>query len=145
MRRVFSPRRWWWLPLVLLLVPVGVSASDPPAQEDRIVVYYFHTTYRCTSCQKIEAYTHEAIETAFAADLEQGRVVWKLVNTDEKANKHFIKDYQLYTKSVVVAEEIGGKQQRWKNLPKVWELLGDKPGFLLYIQEETGEYVAELP
>jgi hypothetical protein len=145
MNHILSRLRWPWLLLALLLAPAAAHASDPPVPENRIVVYYFHTTYRCESCRKIEAYTREAVESFFAADLEQGRVVWKLVNTDEKPNKHFIKDYQLYTKSVVLSEVIGGKQQRWKNLPKVWELLGDKPGFLLYIQEETGDYLAELP
>ncbi|HEX5132771.1 MAG TPA: nitrophenyl compound nitroreductase subunit ArsF family protein [Candidatus Krumholzibacteria bacterium] len=140
-----SAGRWPWLLLALLLVPVATHASDPQIAANRIVVYYFHTTYRCASCQKIEAYTHEAVATSFAADIEKGRVVWKLVNTDEKPNAHFVKDYKLYTKSVVLSEEINGEQQRWKNLPRVWELLGDKPGFLLYIQEETAAYLTELP
>jgi hypothetical protein len=136
-----------WIALLLFTaLPVPASAADaPPVLEDHIVVYYFHSTQRCASCRKIEAYTREAVETFFAEDLEKGRVVWKLVNTDEKQNKHYRKDYHLYTKSVVVSEVINGKQERWKNLPKVWELLGDKPGFLLYIQEETTDYLAELP
>jgi thiol-disulfide isomerase/thioredoxin len=145
MTRTRFARAWMLLALLALLAPAVVEAADPPVAENRIVVYYFHTTYRCASCKKIEAYTEEAVKDAFSEEIKQGRLVWRMINTDEKANKHFLKDYQLYTKSVIVAEEIGGKQERWKNLPKVWELLGDRPGFLLYIQEETEAYIAELP
>ncbi len=38
----------------------------------RVIAYYFHTTYRCASCRAIEAYSREAIESAFAAPA-QGR------------------------------------------------------------------------
>lgn len=136
-----------WLALLLAMFFHGPAASDdtPPAAQNRIVVYYFHTTHRCPSCLKIETYTREAVENSYAAQLESGRVAWMLVNTDEKANQHYLKDYKLYTKSVVIAEEINGKQTRWKNLPKIWQLLGDRPGFLLYIQEEADAYLAELP
>jgi thiol-disulfide isomerase/thioredoxin len=145
MTRVAAAARWWWLFCIALVAMPGVAASDPPVVSDRIVVTYFHTTQRCASCKKIEAYTTEAVQKAFAAEIEKGRVIWRLVNTDEKENKHFVKDYQLYTKSVVVSEEINGKQERWKNLPKIWELLGDKPAFLFYVREETEAYLAELP
>lgn len=147
MMRARFARPWLLIALLAFLTPAPrpAGAADPPVAKNRIVVYYFHTTYRCTSCKKIQAYTEEAVKASFANDIEQGRVIWRPLNTDEKANKHFLKDYQLYTKSVIVAEEINGKQERWKNLPKVWELIGDRPGFLLYIQEETEAYLAELP
>lgn len=145
MTRIRFARAWMLLALLTFLAPAVVEAADPPVAKNRIVVYYFHTTYRCASCKKIEAYTEEAVKDAFGEEIRKGRLVWRMINTDEKVNKHFLKDYQLYTKSVIVAEEISGKQERWKNLPKVWELLGDRPGFLLYIQEETEAYLAELP
>lgn len=140
-------RKLAWIALLLgTVLPLpAISGDEPPAAANRIVVYYFYTTHRCASCLKIEAYTREAVESSFAADLAAGRVVWRPMNTDEESNRHYLKDYKLYTKSVVVVEEINGKQERWKNLPKVWELLGDRPGFLLYIQEETDAYLAELP
>lgn len=145
MTRAASALCAWWFACIALVALPGVAVSDAPVVSNRIVITYFHTTQRCASCKKIEAYTTEAVQTAFAADIEKGRVVWKLVNVDEKENKHFLKDYALYTKSVVVSEEINGKQERWKNLPKIWELLGDKPAFLFYVQEETEAYLAELP
>ena len=48
---------------------------------------------------------------------------------DEEGNYHFVKDYGLYTKSVIISEEIDGKEIRWKNLPKVWEYIGSEDKF----------------
>jgi hypothetical protein len=50
-------------------------------------------------------------------------------------NEHFIKDYQLYTRSLVVVDESNPK--RFKNLDKVWQLVRDKPAFLKYVQDEV--------
>ena len=40
----------------------------------RVIVYYFHTTYRCASCRAIEAYSREAIETACSSSARPSAV-----------------------------------------------------------------------
>jgi hypothetical protein len=119
------------------------AAADTTALPHRVTAYYLHTTFRCASCRKIEAFTKEAIETGFADELKDGRLVFRVVNVEEKGNEHFVKDFKIFTKSVVLVDERSGKQIAWKNLPKVWELLGDKEGFLRYIREETRAYLAD--
>jgi hypothetical protein len=119
------------------------AVADTTTLPHRVIAYYLHTTYRCPSCRKIEAFTKEAIEAGFANELKDGRLVFRVVNVEEKGNEHFIKDYQIFTKSVVLVDEHTGKQAAWKNLSKVWELLGDKEGFLRYIREETRAYLTD--
>lgn len=119
------------------------AAGDTTATPQRILAYYFHTTRRCASCRKLEAYAQEAILTGFPEALKDGRLVWSVVNVEEKGNEHFMEDYELFTKSVVLVDVSDSTQVRWKNLPKVWELLGDKAGFLRYVQEETRLYLTE--
>lgn len=115
-------------------------AAEPDLAPDStavIIAYYFHTTQRCANCYKIETYTGEAIETEFAAELQSGRLIWRMVNTDETANEHFLTDYKLYTKSVVLVDMRDGKQVRWKNLEKVWTHLRDKEKFQKYVRDEV--------
>jgi len=119
------------------------TLATPSALPHRVVAYYFHTTYRCATCRSIEAYSREAIEAAFAADIAAGRLVLKTVNIEVKGNEHFVKDYALYTKSLVLVNEVRGTKPRWKNLEKVWQLVQDKPKFLRYVQDETRAYLAE--
>jgi len=73
--------------------------------------------------------------------LKEGKVAWRLVNLDEPANKHYIDDYQLYAKSVIVADVRDGDEVRWKNLAKVWQLTNDKAAFIGYIQDEVRDYL----
>lgn len=117
------------------------TVVTPSVHSRRVIAYYFHTTARCASCRAIEAYSREAIESAFPAELKDGRLVWKVVNIETRGNEHFVKDYGLYTKSVILVSEVRGKPAEWKNLEKVWQLLQDKPAFLRYVQGETRGYL----
>lgn len=90
---------------------------------------------------KIESFSREAVEAGFGKELKGGKVVWRLVNIDEPANRHYIDDYQLYAKSVIVADVRDGEEVRWKNLMKVWQLTRDKELFIKYIQDEVRAYL----
>jgi len=129
-----------------VLTPV-VSAQEPnqgavsDAIADGVVAMYFHGNARCATCRKIEAYADEAIAQGFVDELESGRLTWRVVNIDESANKHFIKDFQLVTRSVVLVEYRDGKVLRWENLDKVWQLVRSKDRFVSYVDGETREFL----
>lgn len=115
----------------------------PFPHEQQLIAYYFHGTARCVTCKKIESYTEEAIRTGFPQELEDGRLIWKTLNMEESKNRHFMKDYGLYTKSVVLSKTDGGQETGWKNLDQVWQLVGNKRAFIAYIQEETRNLLAQ--
>ncbi|HYN01822.1 MAG TPA: nitrophenyl compound nitroreductase subunit ArsF family protein [Vicinamibacteria bacterium] len=119
---------------VMVAAPVAAAAAPAPAVPAGILVYYFHGTTRCATCKTIEAYAHETVATAFAAELKAGSLEWKLVNVDEPASQHFVRDYQLYTRSVVVVDAKDPK--RFKVLDRVWQLVGDKAAFQKYVEQE---------
>ena len=121
----------------------SINKEDQIKNEEKVIAYYFHTTYRCVSCKKIEAYSREAIENGFAEELKNGTLKFESINIDNEDNKHFAKDYQLYTKSLVICDMENGKQTEWKNLEKVWQLLGDKERFINYVRDEINSYLKE--
>ena len=129
-------------------VPIGsawVSDSDGDTErsEHRVVVYYFHGTYRCRMCRDIEQYAYEALETGFPEELQSGtgKIEWRAVNVEEPEHQHFIDDYQLRTKSLILADVDGETQVRWKNLDRIWALAGYKSEFISYVQEEIRAYL----
>jgi hypothetical protein len=65
------------------------------------------------------------------------------MNVDAPENEHFVEDYELSTRSVVLVEILDGKQKQWKKLSQAWELVGDKPAFTVYIQEEARKLLGE--
>jgi len=46
-------------------------------------------------------------------------------------------------RSVILADMAGENQTKWKNLDRIWDLVGDKGAFISYVQEETRAYMEE--
>lgn len=120
-----------------------VAAAPDSTRATQYLVYYFYTTKRCPTCRKLEAYSRQALDSGFVDSMKTGAVVWQALNTDEKEYEHFLKDYELYTKSLVVVKMEHGKQVKWKNLEKIWELVGDEEAFIKYVQSELTAFMSE--
>ena len=126
------------------LMAASAAAKEKEKETTYVIAYYFHGNFRCSNCYKIEQYSREAIETYFGSQLKNKRLIFKTVNTDQPENQHYIKDYQLYTKSLVIAEVKDGKQIKWKNLEKVWNYLHDQDKFYQYVKSEIQKYLEEM-
>ncbi len=121
------------------LVCAAGGASGAPVQ--KVVAYYFHVSVRCPTCRAIEEYAREAVERGFAEQLKSGALEWRPVNVQLPQNRHFIRDYQLYTRSLVLVKLKDGQQVEWRNLEKVWELVSRKTDFLKYVQTHVRAYL----
>ena len=134
------------LPSALVGFDKSAAAATSPAQtgETQVVAYYFHVTARCTTCRAIESYSREIIEHKFGTDIANGRLQFKLVNVQLDENRHFLKDYQLFTKSLVLVRFDKGRQAEYKVLNEAWELVGDKPVMQAYVEREVRNYLKRL-
>ncbi|MEX1119733.1 MAG: nitrophenyl compound nitroreductase subunit ArsF family protein [Terrimicrobiaceae bacterium] len=105
--------------------------SDLPAKGR--VITYFTSDVRCPSCLKIEELTRKTVKERFAGQLQSGELVFRTLNTDRPENKHFVDDYQLVSKTVIVSTRENGKEIRFENLQDVWLKLNDPAAFQNYI------------
>ena len=121
-------------PVVAPPTAAATAVAEAPAALAGIRVYYFHGATRCATCKTIEAYAHETVASAFAPELKAGSLEWTVVNVDLPANQHFTRDFQLYTRSVVVVDATDPR--RFKVLDRVWQLAQDKAAFQKYVEEE---------
>lgn len=112
-------------------------ATDDGLPDDVLMVYYFHGNTRCPTCESIENYSHEAVQSAFAEQLGNEEVLWKVVNYEQPEHSHFATDYDIVAPTVVLVRRVDGQSTDWRNLSRVWELVGDQPAFTEYIQNET--------
>jgi len=117
----------------------AVNAQQPlpipgaVAPEHIVKVTYFTTNVRCPSCLKIEELTRQTVQSRFSGEVAAGKVVFQLINTDLPENHHFVDDYQLVSKTVVVAEFDNGQQGEWFNLQDVWLKFSDPKAFETYV------------
>ncbi len=114
------------------------EAGDVPVRSDALTVYYFHGTQRCMTCNRIEELAKAAIQAKYADELADGRVVFRSVNVDEPANEHFIKDFQLASRTVVMA-----KDGKYETFDAVWTLVGEPGKFSSYLQDGAAKMLAE--
>jgi hypothetical protein len=129
-------------------VPIAVSSGAQSSEgeeqaQHKVIAYYFHGTARCATCRAIEAYAHEAVETGFPDQLQSGTLEWHAINVEEPENQHFVEDYELTTRSLVLSDMEGQSQVRWKNLDQVWDLVYDRDAFIAYVQDETTNFLGE--
>lgn len=120
------------------------AAPAVQADETKVIAYYFHVTARCTTCRTIESYSREVIEQRFGADIAKGRLQFKLVNVQLPENRHFVKDYQIFTKSLVLVRFDKGRQAEYKVLNDTWELVGDKRAMQGYVEREVRDCLKRL-
>lgn len=116
----------------------GNAAVEPaPGGDTKIIVYYFHGNARCKTCLTIEMYALEAIETGFSEALKAGRIEFLPVNLELAGNEHYIDDFQLAARTVVLERVVDGERRDYLNLHRVWELVGNKEAYIAYVQKET--------
>lgn len=118
--------------------------ADANVKPDHVIAYYFHGNFRCAACKKIEAYSKASIEDNFSNEFKGGQLSFKVLNVEEPENRHFIKDYGLYTKSLVIVSYAKDKQIKFKNLEGVWNYLNSKNEFENYVKGEVNQYLSEV-
>ncbi len=107
----------------------------------RYVAYYFHRTLRCTTCLSIEKQAREAIEGEFDPQLQTGVLEWRAINIETAGNEHFETEFQLESQSLVLVELLGEHVNRWKLLPKTWDLVEEPPAFAKYFIAEVAAFL----
>ena len=132
-----------FLALIILMALLAMSTTMALGTDVKIIAYYFHGNARCSTCHKMEQYTKEAIEENFKDELANGLLVIKAVNVEKKENEHFVNDYQLYTKALIISHVEDGKEIQHKNLTKIWEYVRDKKKFFNYVTTEINDYLKE--
>jgi hypothetical protein len=102
--------------------PVAAAATGAP----QVVVHYFHATARCQTCRAIEQVTGEALTAAFGDRLAAASVAWRPLNVEEPDHRHFIEEFQLTSRDVVVVRQTPAGERQWKRLGRVWQLAHDR-------------------
>lgn len=113
----------------------------PVVDGPQVVMTYFLIGSRCASCRKIEALARETAEKDFPAELASNKLIFRVIDTGEAANRHYLDDYQLSSKTVVISRRLEGRETAWEDMEKVWDLLDDPPAYHAYLGTRIREYL----
>lgn len=79
---------------------------------DRVEVIYFHGKQRCATCRAIEKNTREVINSMFAKELKNGKVVFRIVDISTPEGEKVADRYEVTWSSLFVNKWKGGKETR---------------------------------
>jgi len=129
-----------YLPLLACLalsLMLGCSASStlPPPSDtssgraDGVELVYFHRTHRCYGCIYAEEGTRHAVETYFKDELANGKLVFKVLNVEDKENAAIVEKYGAYTSSLFINTVRDGTDHI-EEVRKIWYFLGNDEAFV---------------
>lgn len=129
-------------------LPPIEGASHPPGgvvvpviAGHQVVMTYFISGPRCESCQKIEALCRATAAREFPTELANHQLVFRVIDTGEPANQHYLNDYQLTSKIVILSHRLEGRETEWVAMEKVWDLLEDPAAFGAYLAAPIRTYI----
>lgn len=106
---------------------------------DHVAVYYFHSTFRCETCNQIEAMTKNLLEREYSALLGDGRMFWNEI--DFIKNTELAEKFEIAASCVVVAQIRNGIVVDYQRLDGVWTLLDKSDVFDDYIRSAIEAYL----
>lgn len=84
--------------------------TEGQPQKDHVEVLYFHGKQCCATCMAIEKNTKEVIDTQFADELENGTVIFRIIDISEPENEKVADKYEVTWSSLFVSQWKDGKE-----------------------------------
>lgn len=124
--------------------PAGQSGEDAAEKPDKVTAYYFHGSRRCKTCLGIQNGIERTVNERFSAEAAAGKLVYRDVNTELEANKHFVKQFDLSFSTLIVAAVKGDKPLQWENCEKIWEYGHEPQALMQYAEGKIKEQLSKL-
>jgi aryl-alcohol dehydrogenase-like predicted oxidoreductase len=102
---------------------------------DKIEVYYFHRTQRCSTCLAIGRFTRELIEDKFADKVKDGKIYFAEINIDLPENKELVNRFKASGQSLYINVINNGVDNIDQDL-NIWRLVGNESKFKEYLENK---------
>ncbi|NMC98261.1 MAG: hypothetical protein GYA62_00875 [Bacteroidales bacterium] len=101
-----------FLLLLTVVLVVNVFAQDvqKPTAKTKLLIYYFHVTHRCNTCQSIENTTKKILDTYYGKELKDGTIIFQSFNCELPENKKLVDKYQAYGATLAFTPIVKGKE-----------------------------------
>lgn len=109
---------------------------------DRLEVYYFHRTQRCSTCLAIGRYTKEIIQEKFSDQASEGMIDFREINIDLVENAEIVSKYRATGQSLYINAVKDGKDNINQDI-KIWRLVRSEGQFKDYLASRINSLLTE--
>ena len=110
-----------------------MSIAAAPAQ--KVEVFLFHRTQRCTTCIAIGKLSGQTIEERFGLEVLSGKVAFREVNIDEPQNKELAEKFKAGGSALFINTIRDGNDNIQEDM-EVWRLTDDPAAFKNYLADK---------
>jgi len=98
---------------IALLFILFFGATNLCAQQENYIhVIDFHSTHRCMTCNAIENNTQHTLDEYFSKELEEGTIVFSVINVDLKKNEALAEKFEASGTSLFLNVIKEGKESK---------------------------------
>ena len=121
-----------------------VSTSEAAAEATCAVnAVYFHNTFRCATCLKIEREAKAVVEAEFADELAAGTLRWSAINMEDE--RRYVEQYDLVKPTLILARSVDDEPGDWVALDDTWTLIRYETRFSLYVANGVRAFLEGCP
>lgn len=106
---------------------------------DKIQVFMFHSTQRCSTCRAIGKLSGEAVNEYFAAEVAAGKIEFREINIDLPENKELAQKFQASGSSLFI-NPIYNNQDHISQDTNIWRLTSNPNQFKSYLKSKLEKY-----
>lgn len=122
----------------------STATAKSPEKPDRVVVNYFYSNTRCTTCRAIESQTSEVVQSQYATQIRDGSIAWKTLNYEDDMNSEWMEQFEIVMPVVVLMRFKDDELADWKRLDQVWGIVNDKPVFEMFIKDQIDAMLSAM-
>jgi len=118
----------------------NMSIAVAPAQ--KVEVFLFHRTQRCTTCIAIGKLSGQTVQERFGPEVLSGKIVFREVNIDEPENKALAEKFKASGSSLFINAIRSGNDNIQEDV-NVWRLTGDQDAFKNYLAGKINDLLGK--
>ena len=80
---------------------------------EKVEVYYFHNTRRCTTCQAVESVTKNSLEELYPEQMKKGEIAFVSLNIEDDANEALARKLKVSGQTLLILKD--GKKKDLTN------------------------------
>ena len=129
--------------LIIFGLMAGASQSSsqpnhntvPATKADKIEVFLFHATQRCTTCIAIGRLAGETVNEFFQPEIRDGRIEFREINIDLPENKDLANKFRASGSALFINAITNGKDNITEDV-NVWRLTQNETQFKKYLKDK---------
>lgn len=86
------------------------TETQAAVNPNRIEVLSFHGAQRCVTCRAIEKHTKELLDSLYSKELENGSIVYRVIDISKKENEGIADKYEVTWSSLFVNKWDNGRE-----------------------------------